>query len=222
MTYPTTRILDGNTFVISDSCGDIDATPTDTSGLFSFDTRFLSKWILTVNGQRLNALSTDDMQYFETRYVLVPGSATIYANAKLSVIRQRAVGEGFHEELMILNHDEVPVDLTVRIDADADFADLFEVKDAMPKKGRCSHRVEGGGHLLLGYVRESFVRETTISTSAAAEVDVSDRLQPSGLVHGGAHAAAPDDAGSGTGRGPPRDRPGSADGNRPHRAAGHP
>ena len=170
MTQPTTRILDGNTFVVSDRRGDIEATPTDTTGLFSYDTRFLSKWILTINGLRLNSLSTDDLQYFETRYFLVPGTGTVYVDAKLSVIRQRAVGDGFHEELTILNHDEAPVDLTVRIDADSDFADLFEVKDAVAKKGKFYHRVEDG-HLLLGYGRESFARETTISSSAAAQVD---------------------------------------------------
>jgi glycogen debranching enzyme len=170
MTYPATRILDGNTFVVSDWRGDIEATPTDTVGLFSYDTRFLSKWILTVNGERLNALSTDDLQYFETRYFLVPGTGTVYVDAKLSVIRQRAVGDGFHEELTILNHDEAPVDLTIRIDADSDFADLFEVKDAAAKKGKHYHRVEEG-RLLLGYGRESFARETSISSSVPAQVD---------------------------------------------------
>src|ERR1044072_5140417 len=45
------KILDGNTFVVSDSRGDIEASLTDPTGLFSFDTRFLSQWILTVNGQ---------------------------------------------------------------------------------------------------------------------------------------------------------------------------
>jgi hypothetical protein len=60
-------ILDGNTFVVSDSCGDIEASLTDPTGLFSFDTRFLSRWILTVNGEGLNPLSVDDLQYFETR-----------------------------------------------------------------------------------------------------------------------------------------------------------
>ena len=41
------KILDGNTFVVSDDRGDIEASPTDPTGLFSFDTRFLSKWVLT-------------------------------------------------------------------------------------------------------------------------------------------------------------------------------
>ena len=67
------KILDGNTFVVSDSRGDIEASLTDPTGLFSFDTRFLSKWVLTINGDRLNPLSVDDMQYFESRFFLVPG-----------------------------------------------------------------------------------------------------------------------------------------------------
>ena len=85
------KILDGNTFVVSDARGDIEASLTDPTGLFSFDTRFLSRWVLTVNGERLNPLSVDDLQYFETRFFLVPGTGTVYVDAKLSVIRQRAV-----------------------------------------------------------------------------------------------------------------------------------
>src|SRR5256885_669051 len=85
-------ILDGNTFVVSDSRGDIEASMTDPTGLFAYDTRFLSRWVLTVNGQRLTPLSTDDLQYFETRFFLVPGTGTVYVDSKLSVIRRRAVG----------------------------------------------------------------------------------------------------------------------------------
>ena len=109
------QILDGNTFVVSDDRGDIEASPTDPTGLFSFDTRFLSKWVLTVNGERLGALSVDDLQYFETRFFLVPGTGTVYIDAKLSVIRQCAVGAGFHEDLTILNHADKPANLTVRL-----------------------------------------------------------------------------------------------------------
>ena len=164
------RILDGNTFVVSDSRGDIEASMTDPTGLFSFDNRFLSTWVLTVNGERLNPLSVDDLQYFETRFFLVPGTGTVYVDSKLSVIRRRAVGDGFHEELTILNHDEKPADLTVRIDAASDFADLFEVKDALEKKGRYYTKIDRK-RLVLGYKRESFERVTTISASAPVKLD---------------------------------------------------
>ena len=164
------KILDGNTFVVSDDRGDIEASPVDATGLFSFDTRFLSRWVLTVNGERLNALSVDDLQYFETRFFLVPGMGTVYIDAKLSVIRRRAVGGGFHEELTILNHDDKPVRLTVRLDAGCDFADLFEVKDALKKKGKYYAKVTSS-RLVLGYERKTFRRETSISASTPAKFD---------------------------------------------------
>src|SRR6476646_8768342 len=166
----TVKILDGNTFVVNDSRGDIEASLSDPTGLFSFDTRFLSRWILTIDGQRLNALSVDDLQYFETRFFLLPGTGTVYIDAKVSVIRQRAVANGFHEVLTILNHDEQPVKLKVRIEAASDFADLFEVKDALEKKGVYTNRVERGA-LRLGYERETFRRSTLISSSERAKVD---------------------------------------------------
>jgi glycogen debranching enzyme len=164
------KILDGNTFVVSDDSGDIEASLTDPTGLFSFDTRFLSRWVLTLDGQRLNPLSVDDLQYFETRFFLVPGTGTVYIDAKLSVIRRRAVGGGFHEELTILNHDDKPVDLTVRVDAACDFADLFEVKDALKKQGEYYTSVDDG-RLVLGYRRDTYVRETWISATEACVVD---------------------------------------------------
>ena len=178
------QILDGNTFVVSDDRGDIEASLTDPTGLFAFDTRFLSKWVLTINGQRLNALSTDDLQYFETRFFLVPGTGTVYVDSKLSVIRQRSVGEGFSESITILNHDEKPVDLTVRIEAGSDFADLFEVKDALEKKGTYKTAVRDG-KLVLEYRREAFGRATVISSSSHARVDKNGltfkmRIEPHG------------------------------------------
>ncbi|RKN27111.1 amylo-alpha-1,6-glucosidase [Micromonospora musae] len=167
----TIRILDGNTFVVSEDTGDIEATPSEPTGLFSLDTRFLSKWVLTVNGERLNALSFDDLQYYEARFFLVPGMATHYIDAKLSIIRERAVGGSFREQIIILNHDEKPVDLEVRIDAGSDFADLFQVKDEiLNKKGELYSEVESDC-LRLGYRRGNFVRQTAIVSSAPARYD---------------------------------------------------
>jgi glycogen debranching enzyme len=178
------RILDGNTFVVCDERGDIESLPNEPTGLFSFDTRFLSRWVLSVNGQRLNTLSVDDLNYFESRFFLVPGTGTVYIDAKLTVIRQRAVGFGFHEELTILNHDNEPVELETRVDAASDFADLFEIKDALKKLGDYAVSAEDG-QLRLAYQRGTFLRETRISTSEPAAVDETGltftiRIEPHG------------------------------------------
>ena len=184
MTDELVKILVGNTFVVSDARGDIEASIDDPTGLFAWDTRFLSTWVLTLNGQRLNTLSVDDLQYFETRFFLVPGTGTVYVDAKLSVIRRRTVDDGFHEELVIMNHDAEPVDIGVRIEAGSDFADLFEVKDALKKQGNYERRAEKD-RLVLGYRRNRFTRETIVSSSEPAEFDERGltfriRIQPHG------------------------------------------
>ncbi|MGN9917905.1 amylo-alpha-1,6-glucosidase [Micromonospora palomenae] len=163
-------LLDGNTFLVSTDSGDIEATLADPAGLFSFDTRYLSTWVLTVDGMRLSSLSVDDVQYFETRFFLVPGAATVYVNAELSVLRHRTLSSGLVEDVTVINHGEDPADVCVRVDAGSDFADLFDVKNATAKKGTYLKRVEDD-HLVLGYQRETFHRETVIRANQPAQID---------------------------------------------------
>jgi glycogen debranching enzyme len=165
------RVLDGNAFVLSDNNGDIEATPTIPTGLFSFDTRFLSLWRLTVNGERVNALSVDEREYFSCAFFLVPGAPTQYIDAKVSVIRRRSIGGSFGEALTVFNYDRKPLDLVIRMEAASDFADLFEIKDTAHKKGTHSVRVDDQGRLRLSYERETFRRETVISSTEPAQVD---------------------------------------------------
>ena len=156
-------ILDGNTFVVSDRTGDIEPSLTTPTGLFTFDTRFLSKWVLTIDGERLTPLAVDDLQYFETRFFLVPGELTQYVDAKLSVHRRRSVGGSFEEDLTVFNHHLQQVCVDVRVDVESDFADIFDVKNAnLRKAGKISKWVDGDG-LHIGYKREAFHREADIS-----------------------------------------------------------
>ncbi|MFI7603794.1 glycogen debranching N-terminal domain-containing protein [Micromonospora sp. NPDC049366] len=165
-------ILDGNTFLVTDQRGDIEPSYDFPTGLFSFDTRFLSTWILTVDGSRLQTLSIDDEESYRTRYFLAPGEPTHYLDAKVSVIRSRAIGGSFDEEVTVLNHSREPVDFTLRLDIGSDFADLFEIKNVRQKKGRTTATVSSR-ELRLTYRRDAFHREAQITTSEPADVDVS-------------------------------------------------
>ena len=168
----TVDVLDGNTFVVSDERGDIDGSPVEVHGLFDRDTRYLSRWILTVGGERLTTLSVDRTRYYSAQFFLAPGVASTYVNATLAVIRRRTVLDGFHEVVTLVNHDAAAVDLEVVLEAAADFADLFEVKDATvdAKPGRTYRKVEPD-RLVLGYERESYRRETWIRADAGATYD---------------------------------------------------
>jgi glycogen debranching enzyme len=165
----TISILDGSTFVVSDRRGDVDAGPDTPHGLFFRDTRFLSSWRLTVNGGPPEVLSTEDVDYFSAQFFLYPPTGTVYKNPYLSVIRKRKVGDGFHEDITVMNHDREPAEVELRLEAGSDFADLFEVKDALEKKGEYYREVRDG-KLVLGYRREDFVRETHIDASEDPEV----------------------------------------------------
>jgi len=168
MSLNSVSILDGNTFVVSDRRGDIDATPIDNQGLFLDDTRFLSRWILTVNGMRPTVLSIDEQAYFKVQFFEAVTTGTVYVDSHLSVTRRRSVGRGFQEEIVIENHDKEPIDLEIKLDAAADFADLFEVKDKLEKKGQTYSKLSNGT-LTLGYQREGFKRETRITASQKGE-----------------------------------------------------
>jgi glycogen debranching enzyme len=163
-------ILDGSTFVVSDSSGDIEASPSDPTGLFSLDTRFLSTWRLTLDGQRLTPLSVDDLHYFEAKFFLVPRSGTVYSEAEVTVIRHRSLGAGMRENLTVLNHAESDSDLTLRLDIASDFADLFEVKDALTKVGDYSRRAEPDA-LTLRYQRGVFERQIVVTSSEPGAFD---------------------------------------------------
>jgi glycogen debranching enzyme len=164
---------------VSDRHGDVDASPDEAQGFFFRDTRFLSRWLLTVDGARPNVLSTDETQYFAAQFFLaLPGRNTV------SVIRQRVIGDGIHEDVTVLNHNVDPLELTLRLDAASDFADLFEVKDALEKKGEHYSRVEDDT-LVLGYRRDDWGRETIIRSSKPATIDeggftLTARIEPHG------------------------------------------
>ncbi|WP_330439090.1 amylo-alpha-1,6-glucosidase [Micromonospora sp. NBC_00821] len=163
-------ILDGNTFLVSDRRGDIEPSYDFPTGLFSFDTRFLSTWVLTLDGERLHALSVDDAESYRTRFFLAPGEPTHYLDAKASVIRSRAIVGSFEEELTVLNHLGAEVEYTLRIEVGADFADLFEIKNSRQKRGRTTVTV-AENELRLTYRREAFHREMVVSSTAPAQVD---------------------------------------------------
>ncbi|MFG1883674.1 glycogen debranching N-terminal domain-containing protein [Micromonospora sp. NPDC049102] len=164
------HVLAGNVFAISDAQGDIEMDPQEPVGLFAFDTRFLSHWVLTIDGEPINALSRDDMTYFETRFFLVPGAESHYVDADVSIIRHRSIHECFHEKIIVLNHSPQPAELTVRMEMGSDFADINEIGDVRRRNVRVD--VDSARQrLTLRYERQRFVRETTISSTAAVDVD---------------------------------------------------
>jgi glycogen debranching enzyme len=163
-------ILDGSTFAVSNRAGDMDARPDQPYGFFYRDTRHLSRWVLSVDGVAPAILSVDVVEYYFAQFFLVLPTGTVHRDCSLSLFRRRLIGEGFVEDITLMNHGDAAIDVVVRMEAGADFADLFEVKDVLAKKGTLYHSVRNA-ELVLGYRRDNFVRETVIGTSEQSEID---------------------------------------------------
>ncbi|MDG4808961.1 glycogen debranching N-terminal domain-containing protein [Micromonospora sp. WMMD1120] len=164
------HVIAGNVFAMSDAQGDIEADARSPVGLFAYDTRFLSHWVLRIDGERINALSRDDMTYFETRFFLVPGAASHYVDADVSIIRYRSIHDCLHENITVLNHSSRPAEFTVRVEMGSDFSDIAEIghlrQRAVEVTADSSHQ-----QLVLRYQRQRFVRQTTVRSTAPVDVD---------------------------------------------------
>ncbi|SCE75159.1 Glycogen debranching enzyme (alpha-1,6-glucosidase) [Micromonospora matsumotoense] len=168
--HEVTSVFSGNIFMISAQNGDVLSAPTTPLGLFSFDTRFLSTWRLTVNAESLSVLSVDDVATYEAKFGLVPGEPTHYVNATTSVLRHRWVGPEFEEEIVLFNYAPEPVRYVVRLEVGADFAEVLEVRDGFHRARPVTATIADDA-LRLHYKRGSLHRETVITSSTPAELD---------------------------------------------------
>ncbi|MGX9901225.1 amylo-alpha-1,6-glucosidase [Arthrobacter sp. SA17] len=136
-------LVEGSSFCISMSNGDIN--PSHPHGVFVQDTRILSGWSLTINGQPLEPLAAQMLEPYRARFAGRATRSDGYADSPLVVERLREVGAGIQEQVTVRNYSSGPADCVVSVRVEADFADLFEVKEArIPRRWAERRHVEGG------------------------------------------------------------------------------
>ncbi|HEU5065105.1 MAG TPA: glycogen debranching N-terminal domain-containing protein [Gaiellaceae bacterium] len=119
-------ILEGSNFCISDQNGDFTFA---TSGLYAYDTRFLSRLELTINGERPLLLSAGKAEYYSAAYFLRNPPAGELAQDTVSIGRHRFVGEGMQDHLRVQNQSPEKVSFELALEFESDFADIFAVKN---------------------------------------------------------------------------------------------
>ncbi|MFK0005122.1 glycogen debranching N-terminal domain-containing protein [Paenarthrobacter sp. NPDC090522] len=124
----TVTLVEGSSFCISASNGDI--RPELPHGVFHLDTRILSRWELTINDQPLESLAAETKEPYRALFACRVPRADGYADSPLLVERLREVGAGILEEITVRNYSRQPAECRITLVVEADFADLFEVKEA--------------------------------------------------------------------------------------------
>jgi glycogen debranching enzyme len=169
-------ILEGSTFCVSDERGDIS---DPVMGLFADDTRFLSRWILTINGERPLKLSSDKVEYYSAAFYLRNPIAGGLEQDVLSIGRDRFIGDGMQEHIVVQNHAPHPVEFELALEVGTDFADIFAVKEhdfalghpdtASPLPGLAPSEFEVDGNQFI--FTDGPTRLTQVLLSEPGEVD---------------------------------------------------
>ena len=157
-------ILEGSTFCISDERGDIDGA---TRRAVREDTRRLSRFVLTINGQRPLLLSSGQVEYFSAAFYLRNPLAELPQDA-LSIARSRFVGDSMQERIVIRN----------------------ESMETLRVRGRDRARLRLRGHLrgqgARLHARRSRARE---AAAAAGDARLGERRRRSASSDGDDHDA---------------------------------
>jgi glycogen debranching enzyme len=156
--------------VVSDRRGDVRSDRrVPPHGFFAEDTRYLSRWQLDVQGHATDVLSCAQTDYYVAQFFLVVPSPTFHSAPTLAVVRNRLVSDLWTEELVVVNHRDEHVPVTVDVGVGTDFADLFEVKDGVVA-GREIEIDRDDRLLVLRYRNGGLLRETRVSVDAEADI----------------------------------------------------
>jgi len=120
-------VVEGSAFCISDASGDI--SPLATQGLFFVDRRLVSRFELRIDDQPPEALVAHSANHFSVTFVARARPRPGQADSTLLLFRHRFVGRGMREDLRVQNFSEEAVALRLQLCIEADFADVFAVKE---------------------------------------------------------------------------------------------
>lgn len=139
-------LVEGASFVISAANGDVE--PGGAQGLFYEDTRFLSTWRLLLDDAGVQSLACIGVHPFAATFVARGQPRQGEPDSTMLLERNRSVGNGMREELVLRNLGAEAVACSLTFDLDADFAHLFDVKESRVRS-RGEHSVEIDGTTMV-------------------------------------------------------------------------
>src|SRR3954465_8322786 len=137
---------DGSSFRICPPGGDLNGA--GPHGVFFRDTRILSRWDLRVDGETPEPLAAMTPEPYRGTFLGRLPRRSGRTDTNLLGQRDRRGGNGLREDVVIRNSGSEPAACSVTITVEADFADLFEVKEGRVQ-ARGERRVQGRGEQLV-------------------------------------------------------------------------
>ncbi|MGM9471743.1 amylo-alpha-1,6-glucosidase [Pseudarthrobacter sp. YS3] len=178
----TVTLVEGSSFCISLPNGDIHAD--NPHGLFVRDARILSGWRLTVNGQPIEPLAAETKEPYRALFVGRVPRSDGYADSPLIVERLREVGAGIQEQVTVRNYSLKPAECVLSLMVEADFADLFEVKEARIQRRWDETRETDGGALTIRASWQDIAKGMSVQAPGAEITPAAVTFRASVPAHG--------------------------------------
>ncbi len=134
-----------NCFAVFDQSGNMRPLGIRDHGLFRDDTRFLSRWVLDLQGKQFLLLSSevredkDILAVDLTNPEFTTSEGQFIDQDTLHVLRTMFLWDNVaYERIRIHNYGPAPVRVPITLRFEADFADIFEVRGIhRPQRGQC-------------------------------------------------------------------------------------
>jgi glycogen debranching enzyme len=164
---PGVTLVEGSSFCVCEPSGDIrDGT---SQGVFFRDTRIISRWSVTLDGASVETLSVLTPEPWRATFIGRGVPRPGMRESTLLLRRDRYVGQGMREDLTLENLAGEPAAICVAVALDADFADVFEVKDnrARPRGRPRVTTLDGALQLVRSYPSVGGRRGVVVSSNGA-------------------------------------------------------
>jgi len=163
-------------FMLSDRTGDVPQDNTSALGLYHKDTRFLSRFELTMNRAKPLVLhSSTERNYSQLVELAFPFRMVdpqgFEHNENLTLSRYRLLGDALLERIRVANFGRRKRSVRISLHYDADFLDLFEVRGyERPQRGQMQEPRVLKNQVTLSYTGlDGASRATTIRFSPQPE-----------------------------------------------------
>ncbi|MGA7328357.1 MAG: glycogen debranching N-terminal domain-containing protein, partial [Rhodomicrobium sp.] len=164
---PQIAIHQGQTVLVTEPDAQI-RWPSER-GLFFFDTRVLSSWMIYANGVPWDLLNGGATNYYTSSVYLTNRTILTEDGAipprTLGLVISRCIAGGMHEDLDITNYSMRRVRFQLEIALRSDFADIFEVKSgSIIRRGRIiTEWLDTEQRLSTTYRNADFMRSLTVA-----------------------------------------------------------
>jgi glycogen debranching enzyme len=159
-------LVEGSSFCVCEASGDVrEGTP---QGVFYRDTRIVNRWRITIDGEPVESLTVVSEDPWRATFVGRAAPRPGRVESTLLVRRDRYVGQGMREDLVVENLSNEPAAVRLDVDCGADFADLFEVKESrVPARPHPESTAVGGTLQLVRSYSDQRRRGVHVSAEGA-------------------------------------------------------